>query len=371
MEARELLVRDFLLDVGRLFFPRPYGAVTRRSWVFACGFVAVVNFAYIWAWVKRLARLGLWTLLTAALVHLVKVTRSKYLQSEWRAFLGQIRNPGAVTCPICAETKRGIDWNFSKMSCCGAVVCWACVRRHSEAVIDDARPEMNCPSLNCKQVFPDLVVFSAISREQWSLGSIDVTGRLARRKRRAYDRWVLERGLADLCATRSEAVIHCPRANCDHLWVMSVGERGRKSADEPRGWWNPRSWTIGRYVGLYEAPKDGSRDVRQVHCPKCSVDYCLLCGRQWQEATTGSHAGKSCAEFSSTAERDTANTWAGAKGCPGCGVRIIRSWGCNHMTCTQCGSEWCWICRSSWSPSHYSCTRRTSISASGEVCAIQ
>lgn len=34
-----------------------------------------------------------------------------------------------------------------------------------------------------------------------------------------------------------------------------------------------------------------------------------------------------------------------AKECPGCGLKIIKSKGCDHMTCTQCDTSWCWGCR--------------------------
>jgi ariadne-1 len=32
--------------------------------------------------------------------------------------------------------------------------------------------------------------------------------------------------------------------------------------------------------------------------------------------------------------------------CPGCGVPITKNGGCNHMTCSQCDHEFCWICLS-------------------------
>jgi hypothetical protein len=32
------------------------------------------------------------------------------------------------------------------------------------------------------------------------------------------------------------------------------------------------------------------------------------------------------------------------KSCPNCFTKIIKNGGCNHMTCTICKYEWCWIC---------------------------
>jgi len=36
------------------------------------------------------------------------------------------------------------------------------------------------------------------------------------------------------------------------------------------------------------------------------------------------------------------------KRCPGCGTPTEKSGGCNHMTCTRCRYEWCWLCLIEW-----------------------
>lgn len=40
--------------------------------------------------------------------------------------------------------------------------------------------------------------------------------------------------------------------------------------------------------------------------------------------------------------------FANTKKCPQCFVRIEKNSGCNHMTCTNCHYEFCWICDTSW-----------------------
>lgn len=53
---------------------------------------------------------------------------------------------------------------------------------------------------------------------------------------------------------------------------------------------------------------------------------------------------------------DQFNEWAmghNVQPCPMCGVPIIKSEGCNHMTCTGCRHEWCWICRKPYTADHY------------------
>jgi len=65
-------------------------------------------------------------------------------------------------------------------------------------------------------------------------------------------------------------------------------------------------------------------------------------------------------------ESETAN-WmlAHTKPCPNCTSRIEKNQGCNHMTCQQCRSEFCWICLAKWSEHNnsYRCNRFT---ASGD-----
>jgi len=41
------------------------------------------------------------------------------------------------------------------------------------------------------------------------------------------------------------------------------------------------------------------------------------------------------------------------KDCPSCQIEIMKSGGCNHMTCTSCRHEFCWICLQTYNSSHY------------------
>ena len=36
---------------------------------------------------------------------------------------------------------------------------------------------------------------------------------------------------------------------------------------------------------------------------------------------------------------------AKTKNCPGCGIHVEKNGGCNHITCLNCDTHWCWVCQ--------------------------
>jgi len=84
------------------------------------------------------------------------------------------------------------------------------------------------------------------------------------------------------------------------------------------------------------------------HCDGCFTSFCLLCGEE-------PHAPSGCKDLARWNEKcrnesETAN-WilANTKSCPKCVSRIEKNQGCNHMTCSKCRHEFCWICMGDWS----------------------
>ena len=41
------------------------------------------------------------------------------------------------------------------------------------------------------------------------------------------------------------------------------------------------------------------------------------------------------------------------KKCPNCSIVIEKNKGCNHITCTKCGYQWCWLCNKEYSINHF------------------
>jgi hypothetical protein len=77
-----------------------------------------------------------------------------------------------------------------------------------------------------------------------------------------------------------------------------------------------------------------------VTCPVCSEKSCFTCRIPW-------HASRTCEEVESEDKANKELLEKLTKVCPGCGARVEKIDGCDHMTCT-CRSEWCWLCRASY-----------------------
>lgn len=113
-------------------------------------------------------------------------------------------------------------------------------------------------------------------------------------------------------------------------------------------------------------------------CPKCNFSFCLYCSATWhgphtlcafpqtsklvleylsypegsrQRADMEARRGKTNLErMVSKWQEDEANKkWLenSTRACAGCGVRVKKSHGCNHMTCGRCGTHFCYRCGSS------------------------
>jgi len=90
-------------------------------------------------------------------------------------------------------------------------------------------------------------------------------------------------------------------------------------------------------------------------CSKCSTQFCFTCSTDW-------HPGLSCEENmkelkkSQNLEEKQTEEWKKkhhVRKCPRCAVDIEKDTGCNHMTCSSCNYQFCWICKKKFTTDHY------------------
>uniref|UniRef100_A0A803K1V3 Ring finger protein 217 n=1 Tax=Xenopus tropicalis TaxID=8364 RepID=A0A803K1V3_XENTR len=81
----------------------------------------------------------------------------------------------------------------------------------------------------------------------------------------------------------------------------------------------------------------------QIQCPSCQFIWCFKCHAPW-------HEGVNCREYKKGDKllRHWANEiehgQRNAQKCPRCKVHIQRTEGCDHMTCSQCNTNFCYRC---------------------------
>nr|CAB3222875.1 E3 ubiquitin-protein ligase ARIH2 [Phallusia mammillata] len=98
---------------------------------------------------------------------------------------------------------------------------------------------------------------------------------------------------------------------------------------------------------------------RKVQCSKCKYICCFECGHPYHTPADCSTIQKwltKCADDSETANYISANT----KDCPACHICIEKNGGCNHIQCSKCKHNFCWMCLGDWKNhgnSYYECSR--------------
>ena len=113
------------------------------------------------------------------------------------------------------------------------------------------------------------------------------------------------------------------------------------------------------------------REVKTFSCPnpRCLKETCRKCQGLWKE-----HTGLTCQEL---AEKDEIKyrasieekmTSALIRKCQQCGTGLIKSEGCNHMTC-RCGAHMCYLCRVSINGYDNFCQHPCFLGASCQECS--
>jgi len=89
-----------------------------------------------------------------------------------------------------------------------------------------------------------------------------------------------------------------------------------------------------------------------ISCTKCSFQFCYDCSCDWHPNLTC----KENAKLNKSSKDKKSEKWRKShkvRKCDQCGMDIQKDSGCNHMKCTRCGYEFCWICMNQFTPDHY------------------
>ncbi|XP_040919637.1 probable E3 ubiquitin-protein ligase RNF217 [Toxotes jaculatrix] len=187
------------------------------------------------------------------------------------------------SCRVCLEDKP-----IAPLPCCRKAVCDECLKLYVSSQVRVAKPSIICPIPECSGYLEEGVVISHLAKE-------DV----------AKYRYFLELNQLD------SSTKPCPQCSL--------------------------------FTSLKKHNPNHSEHKYKIQCSNCQFVWCFKCHAPW-------HNGLKCRDYRKGDK--LLRTWASviehgqrnAQKCPQCKIHIQRTEGCDHMTCTQCNTNFCYRC---------------------------
>ncbi|XP_059212373.1 probable E3 ubiquitin-protein ligase RNF217 [Centropristis striata] len=187
------------------------------------------------------------------------------------------------SCRVCLEEKT-----IALLPCCRRAVCDECLKLYVSSQVRVAKPYISCPIPECSGYLAEGVVISHLANE-------DV----------AKYRYFLELSQLD------SSTKPCPQCS--------------------------------QFTSLTNHNPNRSEHKYKIQCSNCQFVWCFKCHAPW-------HNGVKCREYRKGDK--LLRSWASiishgqrnAQKCPQCKIHIQRTEGCDHMTCTQCNTNFCYRC---------------------------
>ena len=202
-------------------------------------------------------------------------------------------------CPVCFEH---IDEHNSAYLKCNHAFCKDCWKGHLTAELDKgvAATLANCPSHKCQLRVGPSFFKKFLSKEQYI----------------RYKKFCLT-----AFVDNSKTLEWCPNAGCNSIIEAVLSKNIEVTCD-------------------------------------CGFTFCFACKNE-------GHLPVNCEGYKKWQEKNSSGsgnvTWitANTRPCPKCKKPIEKNQGCNHMICSQCKQEFCWLCMGNWKVHNmnYSCNK--------------
>ncbi|XP_063166560.1 E3 ubiquitin-protein ligase RNF217 [Candoia aspera] len=192
-----------------------------------------------------------------------------------------------LPCRVCLEEK-----SLKPLPCCKKPVCEVCLKRYLSSQVQVGQADIPCPITECSEHLDETTIL-------FNLPHDDII---------KY-KYFLELGRI------GSSTKPCPQ--CKHFTTF-----------KKRGHIPTPTKTENKY---------------KIQCPTCQFVWCFKCHSPW-------HEGVNCKEFKKGDKllRHWANEiehgQRNAQKCPKCKIHIQRTGGCDHMTCSQCNTNFCYRC---------------------------
>lgn len=188
-------------------------------------------------------------------------------------------------CPICNDAI-----SFPVTLGCDHIYCIGCIRRLLVSAIEARRFPIVCLGAQdrCKAPMSIPIIRRLLTQQEYSK--------------------LQESALASYIVKNPRAYRYCPTPDCQQVYPLRL------------------------------------RGEQPLQCPSCFFLVCPSCGEESHYQN-----GMSCEDVKRWKRVDDSQVdhWAqenDAKRCPACSILIQKTSGCNHMTCGECATHFCWVC---------------------------
>ena len=193
------------------------------------------------------------------------------------------------TCGVCEDTIESADMNRIRLPC-KHTFCIDCWKEYLKEKINNANVyKLACMQKECNFILEEKFIKSILDKDTVLLEK--------------YDKFLTRKKLMD----SNKKIKLCPFPDCD-------GYAEKKK--------------FSKYV-------------------KCNMghEFCFEC-------LAAPHGSKACSKIIDAGfEEWKQHTMV--KRCPNCKFWTEKNEGCNHMTCSQCNFQWCWVCQKECVAGHY------------------
>lgn len=234
-------------------------------------------------------------------------------------------------CGICLSPKRGSA--CYQMQHCGHVFCKECL----QDFYNNAITEGDIASVKCLD--PDCGEGSGRDRKQRAIHPTELLDiPLDKSKVKRYVDMKLKKMLES-----DKTTIYCPRK-----WCQAPARAAKYARYNPEDLehWPEDDMAVEEPVANGGNGKGGDR---LAVCSKCQYAFCRVCNKGWHgdfiHCLPPLKDGQLSAEEKASYDFIRQNT----SPCPYCNSPVSKTHGCNHMTCVQCETHFCYLC-SSWLP---------------------
>jgi E3 ubiquitin-protein ligase RNF14 len=141
-------------------------------------------------------------------------------------------------------------------------------------------------------------------------------------------------------------IVFCPRSWCQGAMrtekypkITDVSKMDESDAEDDE----PAPPPEEKEPDMNEKPKGSAETDRLVICEDCSLAFCKVCLASWH----GDFKRCVSREVQDLTEEEQASLnyiLLNTSPCPECSVPCQKAYGCNHMTCFQCKTHFCYIC---------------------------